>query len=351
MNNHVCGICLRDGSSYNSIIDNSITDNPTGIYIAEPSSQYNTFYRNNIINNTNQVSLLGGYNSWDNGAEGNYWSDYDGIDLNGDGIGDTGVPHFGVDYYPLMEPWSLKRKFNVTWNEQVYPVVVRCNSTVASFNFSYHLREISFNVTGPSGTVGFCNVTFSKELLHGAFTILIDGNRTDYFLTDNATHTSLHFTYTHITHHVKIIATPLHDIAVVSVVPSSNEVYEGQIVNVTIVVENNGNFTETFNVTAYANTTIIQTQTVSNLAPSNQTTLTFIWNTTGVSLGDYTIKAEASVVPGETYAANNVKVNGIVCVIPEFATWLSLFVILLLTTMIVILMKSINHPSKHFIQH
>ena len=46
-------------------------------------------------------------NIWDNGCEGNYWSAYNGTDLDNDGVGDTGLPWEGVDNYPLM---------NVYWN-------------------------------------------------------------------------------------------------------------------------------------------------------------------------------------------------------------------------------------------
>lgn len=47
-------------------------------------------------------------NSWDNGEEGNYWSDYTGEDLDGNEIGDTPylIPDKGkaTDNYPLMKP-------------------------------------------------------------------------------------------------------------------------------------------------------------------------------------------------------------------------------------------------------
>jgi PKD repeat protein len=103
-----------------------------------------------------------------------------------------------------------------------------------------------------------------------------------------------------------------HDISVVSVTRSPAQVFEGKSVNITVVVRNNGDFAETFNVTAFANTTEIQTLTVSDLAPEDQITLTFFWNTTGVLLGNYIIKAEASTVPEEISTADNIRIDDVV---------------------------------------
>jgi len=108
-----------------------------------------------------------------------------------------------------------------------------------------------------------------------------------------------------------------HDVAMTSVMVSTAEASPGQIVYITEVAKNEGTETETFNVTTYFDNTAIGTQTVTNLAPNTQTTLTFNWNTTEVALGTYTIKAEASTVLGEIDTGDNTKIDGTVTIRKE----------------------------------
>lgn len=192
-------------SSFNDIYENIMTSNWYGIFSLHSGS--NIIYRNNFIENIKQASMNESYvDIWDNGCEGNYWSDYKGRDMDGDGIGDTLLPHQGLDQYPLMEPWSQFRVFK-------YHVTTFSNSTIASFNFNPSLKQISFNVTGPSGAVGFCNVTIPKSLLRDSWLILVDeANVTaSTIIVENGTHTFFYLSYGFSTHKVKIIGTEILD--------------------------------------------------------------------------------------------------------------------------------------------
>jgi len=117
-----------------------------------------------------------------------------------------------------------------------------------------------------------------------------------------------------VTHSVKVFAEITHDVAIISVTPSPTEVTAGDSVSITVVVGNEGTQAETFNVTAYYDTTAIDTQTVTNLAPMAETTLTFTWDTTDVVPDEYTISANASVVEGETETDDNTLVDGTVTI-------------------------------------
>jgi len=96
-------------SSNNTISGNSISKNGwAGVYIA--FSCNNTIYLNSFVDNAYynacdvRVEGFKGKNYWDNGTIGNYWDDYNGTDLNGDGIGDTPYPiPPGFDHYPIVD--------------------------------------------------------------------------------------------------------------------------------------------------------------------------------------------------------------------------------------------------------
>jgi len=132
----------------------------------------------------------------------------------------------------------------------------------------------------------------------------------------------------------------IHDVAVISVTPSPTEVNVGESVNITVVVMSNGSVAETFNVTVSYDGTDIDTQTVTDLAAGAQRTLNFTWDTTGVALGNYTIEAVAETVTGETYTANNAKISLTeIKVIPEFPTWASILLILVVLTVAIAIHK------------
>ena len=106
----------------------------------------------------------------------------------------------------------------------------------------------------------------------------------------------------------------VHDMAVTHVTPSQTIVGQGYSTNMKVTIANQGDYTETSNVTAYTNTTIIGSENVT-LSAGNSAEVTFTWNTTGFPEGNYTISAYAWPVPGETDIADNTLVGGIVQIV------------------------------------
>jgi len=95
-----------------------------------------------------------------------------------------------------------------------------------------------------------------------------------------------------------------HDIAVLSVNPLKTVVGQGYTMQTNVTVTNQGDFTETFNVTLYAKTTTIETKQVTLISGASAA-LTFTWNTIGFAYGNYTIWAYAYPIQGETDTADN----------------------------------------------
>jgi hypothetical protein len=104
---------------------------------------------------------------------------------------------------------------------------------------------------------------------------------------------------------------PSHDVAITNVVSSKTIVGQGFSTSIIVTAADQGIYTETFKVTAYANATVIASQNIT-LSSGNAGTITFTWNTTSFARGKYTIKAYAWPVPGETDTADNTFVDGTV---------------------------------------
>ena len=106
-NNNRYGIYLN-GSSGNVLSRNTVEyNNSRGIYLKN-SSNNNTIYNNNFIDNKTQAYVDGGTGnvfSLDNPAGGNYWSNWNTPDDNGDGFVDN--PYAFTDGQDNL-PWTVQ---------------------------------------------------------------------------------------------------------------------------------------------------------------------------------------------------------------------------------------------------
>jgi len=154
------------------------------------------------------------------------------------------------------------------------------------------------------------NLTFTwntSDVVSGAYLIYVVVSRVPYEIDreDNAFYDGI------IT--VKLGEIIVHDVAIIDVSVPFNIAYQGWFINVNVTVANLGNGTETFTVTLYYNNTVIAMESVQNLVPNETLTLSFNWTTIDIPYHhNYTLKAVASMVPGETNTENNVLVDGLI---------------------------------------
>jgi hypothetical protein len=131
---NIKGIALYNIGANNSIVSNNFQENYEGILInTNQDVWFNNFIYGNNFNHNSENVVVGfirnpPVNFWYNRTIGNYWSDYEGIDADGDGIGDS--PYIiettyvdyeqyrnvtveeGRDNYPSMTPFDIA-SFNV----------------------------------------------------------------------------------------------------------------------------------------------------------------------------------------------------------------------------------------------
>jgi PKD repeat protein len=112
-----------------------------------------------------------------------------------------------------------------------------------------------------------------------------------------------------------MILTQIRDVEIINVTAPRNWAYQGEITNITVTAENDGQVIESFNVTVSYDTILMGNVSVINLAPGANISEVFSLNTTGLTLyHNYTISGQASIVPFEFNTTNNYFADGTITV-------------------------------------
>ncbi|MFX1575052.1 MAG: nitrous oxide reductase family maturation protein NosD [Promethearchaeota archaeon] len=153
------GIYIDAGSDNNTIIKNVMHYNYIyGMFITS-SCYSNLIYLNEFKNQFNARD--DGNNQWDNGTIGNYWDDYEGVDADDNGIGDTpyDVPPAGgsVDNFPIWEDGIDLGSLYVEVFDQIF--------TEESFNITFFIHNsTNFGIEFASVQVWWNGVNVSADV-------------------------------------------------------------------------------------------------------------------------------------------------------------------------------------------
>jgi len=197
------GIIFEGSSNYNKVYANNIENNGNGIVLRYSSN--NSIYHNNIVNNTYPASTEASMSTWDNGFEGNYWSDYSGTDTNYDGVGEVPyeIDSDNNDMHPLMGTFY---NFNTFLAKHVNVI---CNSTVYSFEYVDSTINLLVSNSSKDQKFGFVRICIPHTLMNETYHVTVNGTEpyyVNYNIADNWTHRWIYFEYEHST--LEIVITP-----------------------------------------------------------------------------------------------------------------------------------------------
>jgi hypothetical protein len=186
---------LYFAGSNNTISANNISGSKWGIYytihFAAPNG--NKFYHNNFVDNEGNVGGSSPYNIqvWDDGSEGNYWSDYQtaypsATEVDTSGTGDTPyvIGENNTDNHPLLAPFDIS---NASQPSVASPPSAKTDSVVALWPFD----EVEPNGVTPDET-GLNNAIAGSSTEGASYTpTLVDGKFGKALSFDGAAYVSV----------------------------------------------------------------------------------------------------------------------------------------------------------------
>jgi hypothetical protein len=82
--------------------------------------------------------------------------------------------------------------------QQNYVITIQTNSTdIYNLQFNKSAKKISFDVSGPESTIGYCNVSIPNTLMQAPFNVMVNGQQTPFNIVENSLFQYIYFTYSH----------------------------------------------------------------------------------------------------------------------------------------------------------
>ncbi|NIR73474.1 nitrous oxide reductase family maturation protein NosD [candidate division KSB1 bacterium] len=168
-----------DNSSKNIFRRNTVSFNDLALKIFS-SANYNLFYENNFMFNMSPLEIVGRRTTtkWASEGRGNYWTSYQGFDLNHDGIADHPYKIQNLfDYiegnYPALRLFSFSPASQaIAAGQVVMPIFdITFEEDPAPLMRPIDLRELRQQITGSSSDGGF--QMFSLFVLAGVCGLLL----------------------------------------------------------------------------------------------------------------------------------------------------------------------------------